>query len=329
MNAILIKSFGGPDQLYVGHHEMPTLDAESVLIKVSAAGVNRADVLQRTGKYPPPRGESEILGLEVSGIVESVGESCTKYKPDDKVMALCAGGGYAQYVKVPQGLVMPIPTGVSLEEAAAIPEVFITAYQVLFAIGKLNTGEWVLIHAGASGVGTAAIQLAKAVDAKVIVTVGTQEKAAFCEQLGADLAINYKQDPEWQESVREITNGHGADLIIDPVGASYFHKNLAAAAVDGRWILIAGMGGVEASEVNLAKILIKRISLIGSTLRSRSLAYKSELIDNFSNRFLHEFDKALKPVIHRMFDYQDVAEAHAFMEDNRNIGKLLLTDFNR
>ncbi len=330
MKAILLKSPGDFHQLYLGECETPKMEANEVLIKVYAAGVNRADILQREGKYPSPPGASEILGLEVSGIVEKVGASCTRFSPGDRVMALLVGGGYAQYVSVDEILVMPVPGDMSFEEAASIPEAYITAYQVLCEIAKLKAGEWALIHAGASGVGSAGIQLCKAIGARSVVTVGTDLKAEYCKKLGANYSINYRSQPDWYMRVKEITEGQGADVIIDPIGATYFHHNLNIAAIDGRWILIAAMGGAKVTDVNLAKLLMKRINLIGSTLRSRDLNYKSKLINQFSSDFLSKFDSGeLFTQVDRIFNPNQVAEAHRFMEENRNMGKIVLAGFNQ
>ncbi|MEM8567238.1 MAG: NAD(P)H-quinone oxidoreductase [Bacteroidota bacterium] len=324
MKAILTRAPGGREQLYMGEHSIPSMFKHELKIKVQASGVNRADILQREGKYPPPKGESPIIGLEVSGLVEKVGEDCTGFQKGDKVMALLAGGGYGEYVAVHQDLVIPVPDQVDLIDAAGIPEVFITAYQVLFKIANLKSGEWVLIHAGASGVGTAAIQLCKAVGANCIATVRSNEKVEFCESLGADVAIN-TATVKYDKRVLEVTDEKGVNIILDPVGAAYFEKNLAIAALDCRWVLIAGMGGVKIPEFNLAKLLIKRVALIGSTLRSRDHNYKSQLVKDFSDQFLNKFGTGeLKPIIDSTFDVKDVAEGHAYMETNRNMGKIIL-----
>lgn len=327
MKAVLTHASGGTDQLFLGEVERPEISARLVLIKVKAAGVNRADILQREGKYPPPKGVTNIMGLEVSGTVVEVGIDCRRVKKGDPVMALLAGGGYAEYVAVHEDLIMPISENINLLEAAGIPEVFITAYQVLFKIADLKKGEWALIHAGASGVGSAAIQLCKSMGAYCIATVRSHDKVAFCEAMGADHVINTSIG-KFEKSVLEITDGLGADVILDPVGASYFDKNITAAALDSRWVLIAGMGGVKVPEFNLAKILMKRLSITGSTLRARSINYKAELISGFIPKFLPKFNSGeLQPIIDRTFDIQHVAEAHTFMEANKNKGKLLLSGF--
>lgn len=327
MKAILTQGFGGSDQLYIDEVELPHAEDNEVLIKVKAAGVNRADVLQRQGKYPPLKDASTIMGLEVSGIVEETGSNCNRVKKGDRVMALLIGGGYAEYVSVNENLVLPVSENIDLTEAAGIPEVFITAFQVLFEIGRLKNKQWALIHAGASGVGTAAIQMCKSVSAHCIATVRTDEKVEFCESLGADVVINASTS-RFEKRVLEVTQDLGVNVILDPVGASYFEKNLSSAAFDCRWGLIAGMGGVKVPEFNLAKLLVKRISLTGSTLRTRSDTYKAEIINQFIPKFLPKFNSGeLKPVIDRTFTIQHVAEAHDYMEANKNRGKILLTGF--
>ncbi|MEM9299430.1 MAG: NAD(P)H-quinone oxidoreductase [Bacteroidota bacterium] len=325
MKALLTQGFGGSDQFYIGDTELPHTENSEVLIKVRAAGVNRADILQREGKYPPPKGVSTIIGLEVSGIVEETGRNCNRIKKGDRVMALLAGGGYAEYVSVSENLVIPVSENIDLTEAAGIPEVFITAFQALFEIGQLKDRERALIHAGASGVGTAAIQLCKAIGASCIATVRSKDKVEFCESQGADVVIN-TSTAKFDKRVMEVTQNVGADVILDPVGASYFEKNLSCASFDCRWVLIAGMGGVKVPEFNLVKMLMKRISLTGSTLRARHDAYKTELINQFIPKFLPKFNSGeLKPVIDRIFDIQHVAAAHDYMEANKNRGKILLT----
>ncbi|TRX48582.1 NAD(P)H-quinone oxidoreductase [Fulvivirga sp. M361] len=326
MKAILLKSPGRADNLYIGEAPTPQISNRQLLIKVRSCGVNRADILQREGKYPPPKGESPIIGLEVSGVVEEVGGECERFQAGDHVVALLAGGGYAEYVAVDESLVMPVPAGLSFEEAAGIAEVFITAYQALFYIAKLEKGQTALIHAGASGVGTAAIQLCHSIGAKSIVTAGSTEKIRFCEALGASSGINYRDTPAFDGHVLEHTGGKGADVIIDPIGASYFDRNLKAIATDGRWVLLAAMGGAKVPEMNLGKLLVKRVSLTGSTLRSRDSTYKARLVRQFSEQFLNSFESgALKPVIDQVFPWEEVAKAHRYMEQNRNTGKIILS----
>ncbi|MEM7109386.1 MAG: NAD(P)H-quinone oxidoreductase [Bacteroidota bacterium] len=324
MKAILTHAPGGREQLYLGELPSPSMFKHELVIKVRASGVNRADILQRQGKYPPPEGVSPIIGLEVSGHVQGLGEGCKRFKKGDRVMALLAGGGYAEYVSVNENLVMPVPKNVDLTDAAGIPEAFITAYQILFEIAKVKTQEWVLIHAGASGVGTAAIQLCKAVGAKCIATVRSNEKVEFCTSLGAEVAIN-TDATKFDRQVLEITDGKGADVVLDPVGAAYYEMNMAIAALDCRWVVIAGLGGVKIHEFNLAKLLVKRVALTGSTLRSRDRNYKSRLVKGFSDQLLSRFGTGeLQPIIDEVFDVHKVATAHEYMESNSNKGKLIL-----
>ena len=325
MKAVLVQSPGSADQLSLGEVSEPIMGDHQILIRVKACGVNRADILQREGKYPPPEGESSIMGLEVSGVVEQAGPDCTRFYPGDKVFALLAGGGYAEYVVVDERLAMPLPGTLSFEAAAGVAEVFLTAHQALSFVAGLQPHETVLIHAGASGVGTAAIQLAKIKGANSIITAGSDQKIEFCKALGANYGINYKEEPAFDQLVQEYTEGRGVDVILDPIGASYFRQNLNAVGMDGRWVVLALMGGTRLTEVSLVKILTKRITISGSTLRARSLDYKASLVGDFVAQFLHHFDNgSLKPVIDRVFHWREAAQAHRYMEQNRNTGKIVL-----
>lgn len=325
MKAILLKDFGGRENLYLGETERPTPKANQLLVKVKTTALNRADIMQREGKYPPPPGESEILGLEIAGVVESVGANCTKFKEGDKVFALLAGGGYAEYAVVDERSAMSIPSNLSFEEAGAIAEVFLTAFQALHHIADLQKGETALIHAGASGVGTAAIQLAKLQGATPVVTAGSAEKIAFCESLGAAWGINYKEQPNFDKIILEKTGKKGANVIIDFIGGSYFERNLNLIAPDGRWVILAFMGGMFPEKVNLAQVLMKRVRIQGSTLRARSLDYKAQLTQAFSEQKLPHFETGqLKPIVDKVYNWEDVAEAHAYMESNQSIGKIVL-----
>ncbi len=324
MKAILIKQPGGSEQLELGTFPTPQPADNELLVKVKATALNRADIMQRQGNYPQPKGASPILGLEMAGVVEEVGESCSRWKNGDRVCALLPGGGYAEYAVVPDALAMPVPENLDLEEAAAIPEVFLTAYQCLSWIGRLREGETVLIHAGASGVGTAAIQLAREIGARIIVTAGSERKLSVCRDLGADVTINYKDGP-FAPRVRDATDARGVDLILDFVGASYWEQNVSALALDGRLVLISLLGGATVEQVNLGKLLRKRVQLTATTLRARSVEYKADLIRDFADFALPRFaDGRLKPVIDRIFSWQEVAEAHQYMEANKNIGKIVL-----
>lgn len=297
---------------------------DELLIRVHATALNRADLLQREGRYPPPPGASPILGLELAGVVERVGPACRGFKPGDRVFALLPGGGYAELAAVPYDLAMPIPANLSFEEAAAIPEVFLTAYLNLLWLGRLQAGEYALIHAGASGVGTAAIQLAREVGARPLATAGSDEKVDLCRSLGAEAAFNYRAGP-WADAVIEATGGRGVDVILDPVGAPYWEPNLKVLALDGRLVIIAMMGGTRVSDGRLGPILSKRLQITGSTLRSRSREFKARLTAEFAGFALPRLgDGRLRPVIDRVYDWTDVADAHAYMASNRNRGKIVL-----
>jgi tumor protein p53-inducible protein 3 len=323
MKAVVVKSPGGVKQLKIGEVETPVPSAKEILVKVMATALNRADILQREGKYPPPKGASEILGLEIAGIVEAVGSDVQKWKKGDKVFGLLPGGSYAEYAVIHEDLALPLPDYFSFEEAAAIPEVFLTAYQALVWIGKLQQGEKVLIHAAASGVGTAAIQIAKEFGAKVYGTASAA-KHKTCLNLGADQMIDYKAD-RFSDRISDITGDTGVDLIIDFIGGPNFKHNIEALNTDGRLVLLAAMGGGNVGDFSMAKILMKRLQITGSTLRSRDLNYQIDLTRDFWKFAEPRFKKgSLKPVIDQVFDWQDVGSAHALMEANQNEGKIVL-----
>ncbi len=324
MKAVLVKSPGDADQLYIGEAPMPEIGDSDLLVRIKATALNRADILQRRGLYPPPPGASEIIGLEMAGTVVSCGKHCQKFQPGDRVFGLLPGGGYAEYAAIPEGMAMPIPENLSFEEAAAIPEAFLTAFQALRWLGGFRQGHIVLIHAGASGVGTAAIQLVREGKGRAIVTAGSEAKLEACRSLGATEAFNYKQGP-FADKVLQVTHGHGADIIIDFVGASYLDQNLTAIAEDGRMIVLSLLGGSVAEQFDMRKLMRKRARIEGSTLRGRSPEYKIQLTTEFSRYALSRFESgALKPVIDRVFSWKDVAEAHRYMEANKNIGKIVL-----
>lgn len=323
MKAIHQTEFGGSATLYNGETDKPILKSNEILIEVHYAGLNRADILQREGKYPPPKGDSTILGLEASGKIAEVGKGVTDFFIGDRVMALLAGGGQAEYVAVDSRLVWKIPPELSLEQAAAIPEVFLTAFQALFFEGKAIEKSSVLIHAGGSGVGTAAIQLAKAEGCKVI-TTSSVGKLAICKKLGADFTIDY-QSQNFEDEVKEITNAKGVETILDFIGAPYFKKNLNCLATDGSLIIISVMGGVKLENLNLYPILSKRLTVKGTTLRSRSIGYKQKLIGQFLQKFWSQFRSGnITPVIDTVFNWTDIKRAHDFMEANKNKGKIVL-----
>ena len=314
---------GEPEVLTLRTVPKPIPAEKHVRIKVAAAGVNRADTLQRRGKYPPPAGASVLPGLEVSGIIDVIGKGCTKWKPGDRVMGLLSGGGYAEYAVIHEDMVMALPDTINLIHAAAIPEVFLTAYQSMVWLAHLQARETILIHAGASGVGTAAIQLALALDAVPIVTA-SREKHNLCSQLGARAMIDYKTK-DFAEEVKNITSENGVDVIIDFIGAPYFKKNIEILRTDGRLVLLAVMGGARVEECNLANILMRRIAVMGSTLRARTIDYQIRLSNEFWKFARPLFEEgSLRPVIDKILPFEDAATAHRMIEENKTAGKIVL-----
>ncbi|MCC7259607.1 MAG: NAD(P)H-quinone oxidoreductase, partial [Alphaproteobacteria bacterium] len=302
----------------------PTPHAGDVLIKVAAAGLNRADILQRQGKYPPPPGASPLPGLEVSGTVVALGAGVQGFREGDAVCALLAGGGYAEYCVAPAEQVLPVPKGVSLADAAALPEACFTVWQTVFMKAALKPGEALLVHGGASGIGTMAIQLAKAYGATVYATAGTAEKCAACEALGAKRAIHYHSE-DFVEVIQDDTGGHGADVILDMVGGEYIARNFAAAAQGGRIVMISFLKGAK-TEANFAPLLVKRLSLMGSTLRSLSIPEKAIITQSLKSVVWPWVEAGkVRPVIDRRFPLAQAAEAHAYMESGAHTGKILLT----
>ena len=323
MKAIEILDPGPQSSLAVRNVVDPTLSTGEVLIRVAAFGVNRADLLQRAGKYPAPPGASEVLGLEVSGTVERVAPDVTTVRIGDEVCALLSGGGYAEKVAVPAGQVFRRPYSVSLRDAAAIPEAFITAHANLIGEGRLSSGELVLIHGGASGVGTAAIQVARAVGARVACTVGDDAKIDRCRSLGAEVVINYKKQDFASEILKWSPNG--ISVVLDMVGRDYFERNISVLASRGRLVCIATMSGATA-EIDISVVMRKRLSIIGSVLRSRSIAEKSELVREFSERFVPLFESgSVSPIVDSVFPFEKVEEAHTLMRQSGHVGKILLT----
>jgi putative PIG3 family NAD(P)H quinone oxidoreductase len=319
-----MSGFGGVDVLHIGDHPDPAPKDDELLVHVRATALNRADLLQRRGKYPPPKGVSEILGLEMAGEVEGVGSAVEGTKPGDRVIALLPGGGYAQKAVVSSGMAMRIPERLSYEEAAAIPEAFLTAYHNLFSLGDLQPGMTVLVHAGASGVGTAAIQLVREARAACLVTAGSPDKIARCRELGARAAWNYHQG-SFAPWVAEMTGGKGVDVILDCVGAPYIVPNLQSLATDGKLIVLGALGGAVAERVNLLDLLFRRLQILGTSLRSLDLARKIDLTKRFAGFALPRFaDGRLRPVIDSVYDWTDVASAHLRMESNANVGKIVL-----
>lgn len=322
MKAITVKQPGSTEQLQIVEQARPAPKDGELLIKVKAAAVNRTDIVNRessTGYLDNP-----ILGVEVAGTVEKAGAG-VEMKAGTRVMGLVNGGGYAEYAVIPAERAMVIPENLSFEEAAAIPEVFLTAYQTLFWIGQLRADESVLIHAGGSGVGTAAIQLAKQIgQANVITTAGSQEKLDFCRSIGADVCINYKKQ-NFDEEVMDTTNNQGVDLILDFIGASYWNKNLASIKIDGRWVLIGFLGGAKIEEFNLMDVMSKRIQLTGTLLTPRSDEYKATLTTEFASKTIELFSSnKLRPIVDHVFDFEQIKQAHKHMEGNKNIGKIIL-----
>jgi putative PIG3 family NAD(P)H quinone oxidoreductase len=323
MKAVLFDKPGDESVLHVGEVEAPELGPNDLRIRVAGAGVNRADLLQRRGMYPPPAGASPLLGLECAGEVIQVGARAAGWKPGDRAMALLAGGGYAEQVVVDAGSAMPVPRALSDAEAAGLPEVYLTVFLNVFQLGALPAGRTLLVHGGGSGIGTAAIQLAKLAGARVIVTAGSDEKCARCSALGADVAVNYRTE-KFLDAVRAATNGAGVDVVLDSIGAAYLADNLASLAVGGRLVLIGLMGGAQA-ELNLGALLVRRLSLIGSTLRTRSLAEKAALVAAFRARFGADLEAGrIRPVVDRVLRFSQAGDAHRLLQASDHFGKVVL-----
>jgi putative PIG3 family NAD(P)H quinone oxidoreductase len=324
MRAVVMDRFGGPEVLRLGEAPRPSAGPGQVLIRVAATSVNRADTQQRTGNYPPPPGESEILGLEVAGVIEALGEGVTGWQPGDRVMTLVGGGGYAEYAAASASTLLPVPGNLDFTRAAAITEVWITAYLNVFREAGLQPGETLLVQGGASGVGTAAIQLAKALGpSPVIVTVGSADKAEACKALGADHAILYK-DEYFARRVLEITEKRGADVILDHIGAAYLEPNLSCLALYGRLVIIGLLGGPKA-ELNIGRLMVKRQRVIGSVLRARPVEEKAEIAAAFREQVLGRFETGeLEPVLHEVLPLAEARRAHELMAANANTGKLIL-----
>jgi len=324
MTVIEIRAPGGPEMLVPQERPVPAPGAGEVLVKVEAAGVNRPDVMQRMGLYPPPKGASDIPGLEIAGAIVALGSGVTRFRIGDRVTALVAGGGYAEYCPVHETNALPIPAGLSAVEAAAIPETFFTVWHNAFERGGLKSGETLLIHGGSSGIGTTAIMLAKAHGARVITTAGTPEKCAACQKLGADRAINYRTE-DFVAETKAATGGKGAELILDMVGGDYIERNYEAAAVDGRIVQIAFQGSPKAN-VDFRRIMLKRLTHTGSTLRSRTVGEKAAIARALEENVWPLLAAGkVKPVIYKTFPFAEAAAAHALMESSQHIGKIVLT----
>jgi NADPH:quinone reductase len=324
MRAVEITAPGKPEVLVEGSRPVPQAQAGEVLIKVAAAGVNRPDVLQRLGHYAPPPGTTDIPGLEVAGEIIAIGQGVTEWKIGDKVCALVAGGGYAEYCVAPAPQCLPIPKGLSMIEAAALPETFFTVWSNVFDRAKLSAGETLLVQGGSSGIGTTAIQLAHAMGHRVFATAGSDDKCAACEKLGAEKAVNYKT-ADFVEVIKAATHGKGVDVILDMVAGDYIPRELKCLADDGRLVLIAFLRGSLAN-VDFSEVLRRRLVITGSTLRPRPVDFKSAIAKNLRDKVwpLIEAGK-LKPVIHSSFALRDAAKAHTLMESSTHIGKIVLT----
>jgi NADPH2:quinone reductase len=323
MTAIGIKGAGGPDMLAPEQRSVPTPGNGEILVKVAAAGVNRPDVMQRMGLYPPPPGAPDIPGLEIAGEVVALGTNVKRWKLGDRVMTLVVGGGYAEYCIAHESHALPV-SGLSMIEAAAIPETFFTVWHNTFERGGLKSGETLLIHGGSSGIGTAAIQLAKAFGARVITTAGSQEKCEACRKLGADVAVNYKTE-DFVTATKTATGDKGAEVIVDMVGGDYIARNYEAAAVEGRIVQIAFQGSPKAT-VDFRRIMLKRLHHTGSTLRSRSVADKGAIARAVEQNVLPLIAAGqVKPIIYKTFPLSKAAAAHALMESSAHIGKIVLT----
>jgi putative PIG3 family NAD(P)H quinone oxidoreductase len=321
MTAIEIREPGGPDVLSAVQRPVPTIGTNEVLIRVAAAGVNRPDCLQRQGLYPPPPGASHIPGLEVSGTIIAMGDAARGVDIGDEVCALLTGGGYAEYCSVPAVQCLPVPNGIDPFEAASLPETFFTVWSNVFDRAKLMRGESILVHGGASGIGTTAIQLASAFGARVFATVGTDDKRALCETLGAERAINYREE-DFLEVIKESAGG--VDVILDIVGGKYLDANVKLLNPDGRLVIIAVLGGAKA-ELNLARVMMKRLNVTGSTLRARDAAFKGEIAQAlYKNVWPKLADGTIRPIVQATFPLAEAARAHEILDANEAMGKIVL-----
>jgi len=324
MRAVEISKAGGPEVLTLCERPVPQPLNEEILIKIEAAGVNRPDALQRAGAYDPPKGASDLPGLEAAGEVVAIGAGVTRWKVGDKVCALLAGGGYAEFATTHQDHALRVPEGLSMVETAALCETYFTVWSTVFMRGRLQAGESFLVHGGSSGIGTTAIQLAQAFGARVFTTAGSDEKCALCESLGAEAAINYKTQ-DYVEEVKRLTGGKGVDLILDMVGGGYIPRNIRALATDGRLVMIAFLGGPKA-ELNFAQIMMKRLEVTGATLRPQSDQAKAAIAQALRAQVWPMLDSGrIAPVMDQSFLLADAAKAHRRIEDSSHIGKIVLT----
>lgn len=325
MKAVLLEGFGGVEVLKVGEVEKPVPAENQVLIKVMATSINRPDLVQREGKYPPPPGDSDILGLEVAGVIEEMGPGVTGWRKGERVISLVGGGGYAEYAVAYADHLMRIPDTMSFEEAACVCESYITAFLNIFMIGEFRDGQTAILHGGGGGVNTAGIQLCRALapNSKLIVTAHPS-KMERVKELGADLVIDFTQTPDFTEIVKEFTNKKGVDLILDHVGAKYLAPNMNSLAYKGRLVIIGVTSGIKA-ELNLALMMVKRQSIIGSVLRSRPVSEKGEIVAEFTRRAIPKFaDRTVVPIIEKVFTLDQVVEAHRMMEEDRHFGKIVM-----
>lgn len=325
MKAVIITTAGGPDVLQIGERLQPVAASTQVLVKVSAAGVNRPDVYQRKGNYPPPKGAPrDIPGLEIAGIIASIGDKVTRWKVGDKVCALVSGGGYAEYCNVPEGQCLPIPGNLTFIEAASLPETFFTVWSNVFDRGKLQPGEILLVHGGSSGIGVAAIQMGAALGSKVYITAGSDEKCRLCEALGATRGINYKTE-DFSETISQLTNGKGVNVILDMIGGDYTSGNISSLAEEGRLVLINTMKGKDV-QIDLAQVMQKRLIITGSMLRSREIEFKSAIACSLEQHIWPLMASGkIKPVIHAVFPAKEAAKAHALLESGEHVGKIVLS----
>jgi NADPH2:quinone reductase len=325
MKAIIITQPGGPEVLQLAERPKPVIADNEVLIKVMAAGINRPDVFQRKGNYPPPAGApSDIPGLEVAGIIAEVGDTVTRWKPGDKVCALVTGGGYAEYCKAHEGQCLPVPPNLNYTEAASLPETFFTVWSNVFDRGALKPGESLLVHGGSSGIGVTAIQMAKALGSTVYVTAGSNDKCSFCENLGADKAINYKT-ADFKEEIKSLTNGAGVNVILDMIGGDYMPGNIDSLAIEGRLVMINAINGRDV-QLDLSKVMAKRLIITGSMLRSREAAFKAAIAKNLEQKIWPLIQSgAIKPVVYKIFNAADAAAAHQLMESSTHAGKIVLS----
>lgn len=324
MRFVDLPSFGAPDVMTFANGPLPVPKPGEILVKVQAAGINRPDVAQRQGAYPPPKDASPVLGLEISGEVVALGDGVSEFSIGDPVCGLANGGGYAQYCVIPVGQALPFPKGYDAVKAAALPETFFTVWANLFQMAGLTEGESVLIHGGSSGIGTTAIQLAKAFGAEVYTTAGSKEKCDACEKIGAKRAINYREE-DFAAVIKAETGGKGVDVILDMIGASYFEKNLASLAKDGCLSIIAFLGGNITEKVDLRPIMVKRLTVTGSTMRPRTADEKRAIRDELVSQVWPLLEAGtIAPVIHDIIDFDHVADGHRLMETSNHIGKIVM-----